>query len=71
MANEDLKVITKAKQLAKHTYVPMVGEKGTVMATYSTDEKAEKAMKMLHDAYHDAKKSNSSSALYFSKDDEV
>lgn len=32
-------------------YVPMVGEKGTVMATYSTDEKAEKAMKMLHNTY--------------------
>lgn len=52
-------------------YVPMVGEKGTVMACYSTDEKAMQVMEMLLDAYHDAKKSNSASALYFPKDDEV
>lgn len=32
-------------------YVPIVGEKGTVMAHYSTDEKAEKAMKALHKVY--------------------
>lgn len=32
-------------------YVPIVGEKGTVMAHYSTEEKAEKAMEMLHNAY--------------------
>ena len=32
-------------------YIPMVGEKGTVMAHYSTDEKAENAMKMLHNTY--------------------
>lgn len=32
-------------------YVPMVGEKGTVMARYLTDEKAENAMKMLHNTY--------------------
>ena len=32
-------------------YVPMVGEKGTVMARYSTDEKAQKAMKALHKVY--------------------
>ena len=52
-------------------YVPMAGEKGTVMARYSTDEKAMQVMEMLLDAYHDAKKSNSASALYFPKDDEV
>lgn len=52
-------------------YVPIVGEKGTVMAHYSTDGKAMQVIKMLHDAYHDAKKSNSSSTLYFPKDDEV
>ena len=52
-------------------YVPMIGEKGMVMACYSTDEKAMQVMEMLLDAYHDAKKSNSSSALYFPKDDEV
>lgn len=32
-------------------YVPIVGEKGTVMARYSTDGKAEKAMEMLHNTY--------------------
>lgn len=32
-------------------YVPIVGEKGTVMACYSTDEKAQKAMKALHKVY--------------------
>ena len=32
-------------------YVPMVGEKGTIMAVYSTEEKAEKAMEMLHNTY--------------------
>lgn len=32
-------------------YIPMVGEKGIVMAQYSTEEKAEKAMKMLHNTY--------------------
>ncbi len=32
-------------------YVPMVGEKGTVMALYSTDGKAKKVMEMLHNAY--------------------
>lgn len=32
-------------------YVPIVGEKGTVMATYSTEEKAEKAMEMLRNTY--------------------
>jgi predicted SAM-dependent methyltransferase len=32
-------------------YIPMVGEKGTVMAHYSTEEKAEKAMEMLRNTY--------------------
>ena len=32
-------------------YVPIVGEKGTVMACYSTDEKAQKAMKALQKVY--------------------
>lgn len=32
-------------------YVPIAGEKGTVMATYSTEEKAEKAMEMLRKVY--------------------
>lgn len=32
-------------------YVPVVGEKGTVMARYSTNEKAQKAMKALHKVY--------------------
>lgn len=49
-------------------YVQMIS---VVMARYSTDEKAMQVMEMLHNAYRDAKKSNSSSALYFPKDDEV
>lgn len=32
-------------------YAPIVSEKGTVMARYSTNEKAEKAMKVLHKVY--------------------
>lgn len=32
-------------------YVPIVGEKGTIMARYSTNEKAQKAMKALHKVY--------------------
>lgn len=32
-------------------YVPIVGEKGTVMAAYLTEEKAEKVMEMLHNTY--------------------
>lgn len=32
-------------------YMPMVGEKGTVMARYSTEEKAKKVMEMLHNTY--------------------
>ena len=32
-------------------YVPIVGEKGTIMARYSTNEKAKKAMKALHKVY--------------------
>ena len=32
-------------------YVPIVGEKGTVMATYYTEEKAEKTMEMLRNTY--------------------
>lgn len=52
-------------------YVPIVGEKGTVMARYSTDEKAKKAMEMLHSAYHDAVTHDNVSAFRFPKDDEV
>lgn len=32
-------------------YVPIVGEKGTIMAHYSTNEKAQIAMKALHKVY--------------------
>lgn len=52
-------------------YVPMVGEKGTVMARYSTDEKAKKAMEMLHRAYHDAATHDNVSAFRFPEGDEV
>lgn len=52
-------------------YVPIVGEKGTVMARYSTDEKAKKVMEMLHRAYHDAVTHDNVSAFRFPKDAEV
>ena len=32
-------------------YIPEISEKGTIMARYSTDEKAQKAMKALHKVY--------------------
>lgn len=32
-------------------YVPIVGEKGIIMAQYLTEEKAIKAMEMLHNTY--------------------
>jgi hypothetical protein len=32
-------------------YIPISGEKGTIMAAYSTEKKAEKAMEMLHKVY--------------------
>lgn len=32
-------------------YVPVVGEKGTVIASYSTKEKAKEAMKVLYKVY--------------------
>lgn len=32
-------------------YVPIVGEKGIIMAQYLTEEKAQKAMKALHKVY--------------------
>lgn len=59
--------LSRAGNIIK-AYVQMIS---VVMARYSTDEKAMQVMEMLLDAYHDAKKSNSSSALYFPKDDEV
>ena len=37
-------------------YVPMVGEKGTVMARYSTAAKAMQVIKMLHNANQKEKK---------------
>lgn len=52
-------------------YVPIVGEKGTVMARYSTNEKAKKVIEMLHHAYHDAVTHDNISAFRFPKDDEV
>ena len=47
-------------------YVPMVGEKGTVMARYSTEEKAKKVMEMLHNTYTGAFFSRN---IEFSEDD--
>lgn len=52
-------------------YAPIVGEKGTVMATYSTEEKAEKAMEMLYIGYHEAVTYDNVSVFRFPKDDEV
>ena len=52
-------------------YVPIVGEKGTIMARYSTDGKAKKVMEMLNRAYHDAVTHDNVSAFRFPKDDEV
>jgi hypothetical protein len=52
-------------------YVPIVGEKGTVMATYSTEEKAKKAMEMLCIGYHEAVTYDNVSVFRFPKDDEV
>ena len=48
-------------------YVPIVGEKGTVMARYLTDEKAKKVMEMLHRAYHDAVTHDNVSSFRFPK----
>lgn len=45
--------------------------KRIVMGMYSTEEKAKKAMKMLHRAYHDAVTHDNVSAFSFPKDDEV
>lgn len=52
-------------------YVPIVGEKGTVIASYSTNKKAEKVMEMLHRAYHDAVTHDDVSAFRFLKDNKV
>lgn len=52
-------------------YVPIVGEKGTVIASYSTNKKAEKVMEMLHRTYHDAVTHDDVSAFRFLKDNEV
>lgn len=38
-------------------YVPMVGEKGTVMARYSTEERAKKVMEMICNVYPEFEKS--------------
>lgn len=50
-------------------YVPIVGEKGTVMARYSTNEKAKKVMEMICNVYPEFEKANI--VFRFPKDDEV
>ena len=50
-------------------YVPIVGEKGIVIASYSTKKKAEKVMEMLHNSY--AEFTTASIVFQFLKDDEV
>lgn len=52
-------------------YVPVISEKGTVMAAYSTEEKANKVMEMLHRGKHDAVTHDNVSSFRFPKDDEV
>ena len=50
-------------------YVPIVGEKGTIMAVYSTNEKAQKVMEMICNVYPEFEKANI--VFRFPKDDEV
>ena len=50
-------------------YVPIVGEKGTVMARYSTNEKAKKVMEMICNVYPEFEKANI--VFRFPEDDEV
>lgn len=50
-------------------YVPIVGEKGTVIASYSTKKKTEKVMEMLHNTY--AEFTTASIMFRFPKDDEI
>lgn len=50
-------------------YVPIVGEKGTVMARYSTEEKAKKVMEMICNVYPEFEKANI--VFRFPEDDEV
>lgn len=50
-------------------YVPIVGEKGTIIASYSTKEKAEKVMERLHNIY--AEFTTANIVFGFPKDDEV
>ena len=46
----EITVLSRCENIIR-AYVPTVGEKGTVIARYSTEEKAMKAMKMLHNTY--------------------
>lgn len=42
--------LSRVKNIIR-AYVPMIGEKGTIMAQYLTEEKAKKVMKALHKVY--------------------
>lgn len=42
--------LSRAENIIR-AYVPMIGEKGTIMAQYLTEEKAKKVMKALHKVY--------------------
>lgn len=46
----EIAVLSRTENIIR-AYVPMVGEKGTVMAQHLTEEKAIKAMEMLHNTY--------------------
>lgn len=50
-------------------YVPIVSEKGTVIASYSTKKKSEKVMEMLHNTYDEFTTANI--VFQFPKDDEL
>ena len=50
-------------------YVPIVGEKGTIMARYSTEEKAKKVMEVICNVYPEFEKANI--VFRFPKDDEI
>lgn len=66
----EIATLSKTENIIR-VYVPIVGEKGTIMAAYSTEEKAEKAMEMLYLGYHEAVTYDNVSVFRFPKDDEV
>lgn len=64
----EIAVLSRTRNIIR-AYVPMVGEKGTVMARYSTDEKAKKVMEMICNVYPEFEKANI--VFRFPENDEV